>query len=58
MLNLIRELQPFDYQEELKKAKLLTLQTRRLQHKLITMHKMKFGHFDLHFSDFFIDNKY
>ena len=57
MLHLIRELRPLNYQQKLKKAKLLTLQTGSIQSQLITMHKMKFNHLDLHFNDFFIDNK-
>ena len=32
MLNLVRDLRPLNYQEKLKKAKLFTLQTRRVPH--------------------------
>ena len=46
MFNLI-QLHSFKYHDKLKKAKLLTLQTRRIQHRLMTMYKMKFNHIDL-----------
>ena len=56
MLKLVPDLRPLRYQDKLKKAKLLTLQTRRIQHKLTFMHKMKFNNIDMCFDDFFLES--
>ena len=58
MCKLIYDLRSLTYQEKLKKLKLLTLRTRRIQHQLTLVFKMKNKIIDLPFDDFFRKNSY
>ena len=55
---LVSDFRDLSYQHKLKKAKLLSLRARRIQHQLITMFKMKNNLVDLCFEDFFQKNNY
>ena len=58
MCKLIYDLRSLTYQEKLKKLKLLTLRTRRIQHQLTLVFKMKNKIIDLPFDDFFRKSSY
>lgn len=53
MHHLIKEFRPLNYRQKLKKVKLLTLESRRIQDQLTVMHEMKFYNIHLDFNIFF-----